>query len=343
MQIKTIGIDLGKTACDVVAMDGRGKVVARRRLSRAKLVAWLANLPPVRIGMEASCGAHHLARRLRELGHEVRLMPAQYVRPFVKTNKHDQADAAGVAEAVQRPEMRFVPIKSEAQLDLQAVHRVRDRLITQRTGLINQIRAFLLERGITVRQGRRNLAKALPEVLEAERELSPMIRTLLAQLRAQWQVLDGEIFALDQQILSFARAHPLACRLMTVPGIGALIATALVAAIDTGQAFGRARDLACWLGLVPRQHTTGGKVRLLGIAKRGNGYLRRLLVHAARSLKRSAKSRDDRLGAWLRGLEARVHPNVATVALAAKLARWSWAVLVKNQAFRPAGAGASLG
>jgi transposase len=254
MHIKTIGIDLGKTACDVVAMDGRGKVVLRRRLSRAKLVAWLANLAPARLGMEASCGAHHLARRLRELGHDVRLMPAPYVRPFVKTNKHDQADAEAIAEAVQRPQMRFVPIKSAAQLDLQALHRARDRLIAQRTGLINQIRAFLLERGVVVRQGRLALAKALPELLEAQSELSPMIRALL------------------------------------------------------------------------------------GISKRGNGYLRRLLVHAARAVKRSAKHRDDRLGAWLRGLEARAHPNVATVARAAKLARWSWAVLAHNQVFRPTGA-----
>lgn len=338
MQIKTIGIDLGKTACDVVAMDGRGKVVARRRLSRPRLVAWLANLPPCLIGMEASCGAHHLARRLSELGHDARLMPAQYVRPFVKTNKHDQADAAGVAEAVQRPEMRFVPIKSAAQLDLQALHRVRDRLITQRTGLINQIRAFLLERGIALQQGRLALAKALPELLEADGALSPTMRTLLGRLRAQWQVLDEEIAALDQHLLIIARTHSGARLLMTVPGIGALIATALVAAIDAGQAFGRGRDLACWLGLVPRQHATGGKVRLLGISKRGNGYLRRLLVHAARALKRSAKTRADRLGAWLRGLEARAHPNVATVALAAKLARWAWAVLAKNQPYRPAAA-----
>jgi transposase len=335
MQIKTIGIDLGKTACDVAAMDGRGKVVARRRLTRPRLVAWLANLPPARIGLEASCGAHHLARRLAVLGHDVKLMAAQYVRPFVKTNKHDQADAEAIAEAVQRPQMRFVPIKSAAQLDLQALHRARDRLVTQRTGLINQIRAFLLERGIALRPGRLALAKALPEVLEAD-ELSPLMRALLSRLRAHWQALDDEIAALDQHVLLIARTHPGARLLMTIPGIGALIATALVAAIDGGQAFARGRDLACWLGLVPRQHTTGGKVRLLGVAKRGNGYLRRLLVHAARAVKRSAKTQDHRLGAWLRGLEARAPPNVATVALAAKLARWSWAVLARNQAFRPA-------
>jgi transposase len=203
---------------------------------------------------------------------------------------------------------------------------------------INQIRGFLLERGITVRQGRLALAKAWPELLEADGELSPMMCTLLARLRAQWQALDGEIAALDQHVLLIARTHPGARLLMTVPGIGALIATALVAAIDAGQAFARGRDLACWLGLVPRQHATGGKVRLLGISKRGNGYLRRLLVHAARALKRSAKTRDDRLGAWLRGLEARAHANVATVALAAKLARWAWAVLARNQTFRPASA-----
>jgi transposase len=259
-------------------------------------VLWLANLPPCRIGMEASCGAHHLAHRLAALGHAVKLMPAQYVRPFVKTNKHDRADAEAIGEAVQRPQMRFVPIKSAAQLDLQALHRARDRLVTSRTGLINQIRAFLLERGITLRQGRQALAKALPELLATD-ELSPLLRDLLARLRAQWQALDVEITALDRQILAIARADARAGLLMTIPGIGALIATALVAAIDRGQAFGRARDLACWLGLVPRQHSTGGKVQLLGISKRGNGYLRRLLVHAARAVQRGARTHDDRLGA----------------------------------------------
>lgn len=232
MSIKTIGIDLGKTACDVVAMDARGKVVSRRRLSRSRLLAWLANVPPCRIGMEASCGAHHLARRLSELGHDARLMPAQYVRPFVKTNKHDAADAEACCEAVQRPSMRFVPIKSEAQLDVQALHRARDRLVASRTGLINQIRAFLLERGIALRQGRLVLAKALPEVLEASDQLSPMMRALLERLRAQWRTLDDEIAALDRQILDLARAHPTARRLMTIPGVGPLIATALVAAIS---------------------------------------------------------------------------------------------------------------
>jgi len=284
--------------------------------------------------MEASCGAHHLARRLTEQGHEVKLMPAQYVRPFVKTPKHDRADAEAIGEAVQRPQMRFVPIKSSAQLDLQALHRVRDRLVAQRTGTINQIRAFLLERGITVRQGRQALAQAVPELLESD-ELSGLIRGLLTRLRTQWQALDEQIAALDAQVLTRARTDGRARLLMTIPGIGPLIATALVAAIDSGQAFGRARDLACWLGLVPRRHSTGGKVRLLGIGKRGNGYLRRLLVHAARAVQRGARLRDNRLGAWLRRLEARAHRNVATVALAAKLARWAWAVLRSNQSYRP--------
>jgi transposase len=268
----------------------------------------------------------------------VKLMPAQYVRPFVKTNQHDRADAEAIGEAVQRPQMRFVPIKSAAQLDLQALHRARDRLVAQRTGLINQIRAFLLERGVALRQGRLALARALPEVLEATDELSPMLRALLMRRRAQWRALDEEIAVLDQQILSLAQTHPGARLLMSIPGIGPLIATALVAAIDGGQAFGRARDLACWLGLVPRQPSTGGKAKLLGIAKRGNDYLRRLLVHAARAVQRGARTRNDRLGTWLRGLAARAHRNVATVALAAKLARWSWAVLATHQPYRPAAA-----
>src|ERR687891_1581460 len=344
MSIKTIGIDLGQTACDVVARDGHGKVVRRRRLSRPRLLAWLANLPPARIGLAAACGAPHLARRLAALGHDVRLMPAHYVRPFVKTNKHDQAAAAAICAAVQRP--RFVPIKSAAPLDLQALHRARDRLVTSRTGLIDQIRAFLLERAITVRPGRAALAQALPEALEATAALSPMIRTLLARLRAPWQALDDEIAGFDQHILSLAQAQPRARRLMTIPGIGALIATALVAAISlpsgrrsrtrgpakplTADAISPAGSVWCRGSTPPAASPGCAASPNAATAISGGSWC------TPRALKRHAKTRDNRLGAWLRGLQARAHPNVATVALAAKLARWAWAVLAKNQPYRPA-------
>jgi transposase len=263
------------------------------------------------------------------------------VRPFVQTNQHDQAGPRvrlcrpegkqAIAEAVQRAQMRFVPIKSAAQLDLPALHRARDRLVTRRTGLIDRIRAFLRERGIALQPGRLARARAWPEMLGAAAELSPPMGALLARLRVHGPALDDEIAALDQHSPIIARTHPGARLLMTIPGIGALIAPARSAASDGGQAFGRGRDRACWLGWVPRQHATGGKARRRGIAQRGNGYRRRLLVHAARSLKRGAKTRDDRRGARRRGREARAPPTGATVARAAKLARGSGAVLARNQ------------
>lgn len=336
--ITTIGIDLAKTTLHAVAMDASGRVVQRRKLGRAKLVEWLANQGPCLIGMEACAGAHHLARTLRAQGHEVRLMPGQYVQPFVKTHKNDLTDAEAIAEAVQRPQMRFVPIKTPAQLDVQALHRARDRLVGMRTALINQIRGFLLERGLPVERGRRTLEKALPALLDDHaQELGAVLRQLLECLRAQWRAVDQPIAALDEQILALARQDATSQRLMAMPGVGPMLATALVAAVGSRAAgFRNGRSLAAWLGLVPRQHSTGGKTKLLGVARHGNRYLRRLLVHAARSLKRVAIGRDDRLGRWLQGLEARAHANVATVALAAKLARFAWAIMTRHQAYRAA-------
>lgn len=336
--ITTIGVDLAKTRLHAVAMDASGKVVQRRKLDRVRLLEWLANQGPCLIGMEACAGAHHLARALAAQGHEVRLMPGQYVKPFVKTHKNDLTDAEAIAEAVQRPQMRFVPIKTTAQLDVQALHRARDRLVGMRTALVNQIRGFLLERGLAVARGRRTLEKALPALLEDHAaELGTVLCGLIECLRAQWRAVDQPIAALDEQILALARQDATSQRLMAIPGVGPMLATALVAAVGSGAAgFRDGRGLAAWLGLVPRQHSTGGKARLLGVARHGNRYLRRLLVHAARSLKRVAIGRDDRLGAWLRGLEARVHANVATVALAAKLARFSWAIMARKDSYHAA-------
>jgi transposase len=285
--------------------------------------------------MEACCGAHHLGRILRSQGHEVRLMSPEYVRPYVKAQKNDDRDAEAIAEAATRPTMRFVELKSEAQLDMQTLHRARDRLVGERTALINQLRAVLLERGIVVPQGRRKLEQHLAAMLDEGEglPLSPRVRALVADMRAEWRELDRRIGAFDDEFAARARSDEAARRLATIPGIGVLNATALLAAIGTGEAFRRGRDLAAWLGLVPRQASTGGRAKLLGISKRGNKYLRKLLIHGARSVLRPLSRSARPLGAWLRGLLARAHVNTAVVALANKLARIAWAVLSRTRTF----------
>lgn len=261
-------------------------------------------------------------------------MPPEYVKPYVKAQKNDDRDAEAIAEAATRPTMRFVSLKSEAQLEMQTLHRVRQRLVRSRTGLINQLRAILMERGHPVAQGRRKLAMMLPTIL-AQAELSPRIHALLEALRQEWREMDERIDALDRELMARARRDEAVCRLMTVPGIGVLTATALTAAIGKGEAIGKGRHLAAWLGLVPRQASTGGRTRLLGIMKRGNRYLRQLFIHGARAALPHLAERDDAMGSWLRRLVARVHFNVAVVALANKLARIAWAILAKGDVYRP--------
>lgn len=328
MTIATIGIDLGKNSCSLAGLDDKGAVVLRRRLSRDRLVAFLSGQPPCVVAMEACCGAHHLGRAFAAQGHEVRLMSPEYVQPYVKAQKNDDRDAEAIAEAATRPTMRFVALKSEAQLDQQTLHRARTRLVNGRTRLINQLRAILLERGITVAKGRRSIGLALGTLLDDERSgLSARMRVLLEEMRLEWTELDARIAALDREFVETARSSAPARRLATIPGIGALNATALTAAIGEAEDFASARDLAAWLGLVPRQMTTGGKARLGGITKRGNVYLRTLLIHGARAALPGLSRSETPLGAWLRDLLARAHPNVVVVALAAKLARTAWAVL----------------
>ncbi len=330
MQIVVLGIDLGKNSCSVVGMDTTGQIVLRRRMRRESVVKLAAGLPACIVAMEACCGAHHLGRLLQRQGHEVRLISPEYVRPYVKAQKNDDRDAEAIAEAATRPTMRFVELKSEAQLDMQSLHRARDRLVGERTALINQLRAFLLERGIIAPQGRRKLQlhldiEALP--------LSSRILALVEDMRSQWADLDRRITTFDEEFVAHARSNESARLLSTIPGIGALNATALTAAIGNAQTFGRGRDLAAWLGLVPRQMTTGGKPRLLGINKRGNGYLRKMLIHGARAALPTLSRTTTPLGEWLRHLLARAHMNTAVVALAAKLARIVWAVLRSGQKF----------
>jgi transposase len=328
MSVATIGIDLGKTSCSLAGLDGTGAVVLRRRLTREKLVAFLAGQPACVVAMEACCGAHHLGRLFVAQGHEVRLMSPEYVQPYVKAQKNDDRDAEAIAEAATRPTMRFVALKSEVQLDQQTLHRVRSRLVNGRTRLMNRLRAILLERGITVAKGRHALGRALGTLLgDAPSGLSPRVDALLEEMRREWAELDARIAALDREFVETARTSAPARRLATIPGIGALNATALTAAVGEAEDFASARDLAAWLGLVPRQMTTGGKARLGGITKRGNTYLRTLLIHGARAALPALSRSETPLGAWLRGLGERAHLNVVVVALAAKLARIAWAVL----------------
>jgi transposase len=337
MTILVLGIDLGKNVCSVVGLDAAGAVVLRRRVRREGILDFVGKLPACIVAMEACCGAHYLGRSLGALGHEVRLMSPEYVRPYVKASKNDDRDAEAIAEAATRPTMRFVPVKSERQSDIQALHRARSRLVAERTALINHLRALLLERGIVVAQGRRKLEEALAVFADEEDpRLSPRLRRLVEDLRAEWRGLDERIGGFDAEFVRMAREDAAARRLSTIPGIGVINATALTAAVGDARSFGRGRDLAAWLGLVPRQATTGGKPRLLGISKRGNRYLRMNLIHGARAALPHILVQDTPLGRWARSLSARAHKNIVVVALAAKLARIVWAVLRQERSFDPA-------
>ena len=340
MRIAVLGVDLGKNVCSIVGLDEAGAVVVRRRARRDTLIKFVGNLPACIVAMEACCGAHHLGRLFAARGHDVRLMSPEYVRPYVKAQKNDDRDAEGIAEAATRPTRRFVEVKTQAQLDMQTLHRSRDRLVGERTALINQLRAILLERGIVVAKGKRKLELALVGLMD-ERQgdaLTARMRMLIADMQAQWRDLDRRIAAFEGEFVAFAKEDEDARRLTTIPGVGAMIASALIAAIGKAETFEHGRDLAAWLGLVPRQWTTGGKPRLMGISKRGNKYLRKLLIHGARAALPHLAARDTSLGRWAKGLLARAHRNVAVVALADKLARICWAVLRSRQNFSAKGA-----
>ena len=330
--VATIGLDLAKTSVFFVGLDASGHVRTRRQYSKAKLLAVTSTMSPCRIGMEACCGAHHLGRALAAQGHDVRLMPPKYVKPFVKRDKNDSKDA----EACLRPTMRFVALKSERQLSMQSVHRHRSRLVGNSTQLVNQARAFLLERGIAVPQGKRKFAERLPEILEdADNGLPDAMRELVGEMAAEWGELEDRIAGINRCLQAEAQANEACRRLLEVPGIGPQTATALVATIDSGSAFEQGRDFAAWLGLTPRESSTGGKQRLGRISKRGNKYLRTLLVHCARAGLETLSKREDRLGAWLRRQLEKKERSVVIVALAARLARIAWALLHKGERFSP--------
>jgi transposase len=335
MHITSIGIDLGKTTFHLVALGEQSKVLARKKFSRKQLLAYTANLPSSLMGIEACSGAHFIGAALRSQGHDVRLIPAQFVKPFLKSNKNDFLDAEAIAEAVARQNMRFVPIKTDEQLDLQALHRVRDRLVRRRTAVINQIRGFLIERGITFAKRPANLRKNMVALLEeAEANLSPRMRRLLEQVWQEWKQLETHIAEADDEMERISSSDAACQRLRQIPGVGPLASTATVAAIGNGAAFRKGREFAAWLGLVPRQHSTGGQARLYGISKRGNEYLRRMFIHGARAVLYRVKYDTGGFGRWVHQLEARAPRNKVIVAIANKLARIAWAVLFSGEAYK---------
>src|SRR5215469_10845772 len=336
MKLQALGIDLAKNVFHLVGLDSSGQVVVRKRCSRRQVLAFTANVEVEVIGMEACSGAHFLGRALREQGHEVRLMPAQYVKPYVKTNKNDYIDAEAIGEAVTRPSMRFVPIKTDDQLDLQSLHRVRERWVVRRTAVINQMRGLLLERGITIGKGRQHIETALPGILEdADNKLSGALRVLLTQLRLEMQYLHGQIEESDKLIVRICGELEPCRRLVAIPGIGPVTATATIAAIGNGAAFKKGRGFAAWLGVVPGEHSSGGKQQLTGTSRRGNKYLRKLFVLGAHTVLLQRTKQAPGLSIWLASLIARKRKQVATVALANKMARMVWAVLFKGEPYRP--------
>jgi transposase len=339
MEITTVGIDVGKSWFHLIGCNRAGRPIARHKLNRGQLALFIANLPQCLIGMEACPGSQHLARAFQRHGHNVRLIAPKFIKPYLKSQKNDFNDAEAIAEAVARPTMRFVTVKSNEQLDLQAEHRIRERLIGERTAVINQIRAFLIEYGLPVKEGRASLRRALPDILEdAENGLSPRMRQLIAALREHWHALEAQISQHTREIELVAKRSDDCRRLVTVPGIGPLGATALIAAVGNGAMFGKGRELAAWLGLVPRQNSTGGKTTLLGISKRGNRYVRMLFIHGARSCLKHLNRDNHELGLWMTQLEQRAHKNVVAVALANKIARIAWAVLARQEVYRSSAA-----
>jgi transposase len=332
---RTIGIDTGKNTLHLIGLDEKGAIVLREKVSRGRIVARLANAPRCLIGIEAGMATHYVARELIALGHKVRQVPPAYAKPFRQGHKNDFRDAHAVAEAVQRPSTRCVPVKTDDQLDLQALHRVRSRLIGERTAVTNQIRSFLLERGIPVRQGLCFLRRQLPDILAKRIDvLSPRMIRIIEDLIGEWRRLDERIDHVTTEIEALAQQDESCQRLMTVPGIGPIIASAMVAAIGNGTAFATGRDFAAWLGLVPKQMSTGDRTILGRITKRGNRYLRTLFMQGARViLLRPANWAKHSFGPWLTAAAQRLHHNVLATALANKLARIALTVLVQGRGY----------
>ena len=335
MEINTIGIDLAKEVFQVHAVDARGHVVLKKKLKRKEMATFFANLTPCLIGMEACSSSHYWARKLQSLGHQVKLMAPQFVKPYVKANKNDAADAEAICEAVTRPSMRFVGVKSVEQQTVLATHRVRSLLVAERTAMVNQTRGLLGEFGLIAPKGVHALRSHLPDILEdAENELTPEMRELITIMSDRISSITEKLDELELKIKEGNKRNDLISKLLSIPGIGPLTASAMVATIGDFKEFKNGRELAAFLGVVPRQHSSGGKQNLLGISKRGDGYLRTLLIHGARSVIRYAESKQDK-NPWLVNLIGRRNKNIAAVALANKNIRIIWAMMTKGTDFNP--------
>ncbi len=338
MKIIRVGVDLAKNVFHIHGVDRKGNPVWRRRLIREKwLKVLLAQIEPgCEIGMEACTGAHHWARLLQARGFTVKLIAPQFVKPYVKSNKNDAKDAEAICEAMSRPGMRYVGVKTVEQQDIQAMHRIRSGLIGQRTAKANQIRGLVAEYGLVAPQQLGRLRPAIPVWLEdAENGLTMQFRELLQGLWNDLLTLDERVGELDREISRIAQSDPVATRLQQLRGVGPMVATALVAAVGNARQYGKGRQMAASLGLTPRQHSTGGKDRLFGISKRGDAYLRSILIHGARAVVSQAKHKDDRLSRWVTAIAQRRHPNVAAVALANKTVRMAWVMIRKEKDYDP--------
>ena len=337
MGVTIIGIDLAKNVFRLHGCDEQGRAVLGKQLTRGQLLAFVAQLPVCTVAMEACASAHYWAREIEQLGHRVRLISPRFVKPYVKANKNDARDAEAICEAASRRSMRFVPVKTAAQLEVQALHRVRQQLVKSRTALSNQVRGLLAEHGIVIPQGRAQLHRALALILEdADHRLSSIMREILGEIGERFEFIEERLRQYELRIERLFRQDQRCRRLAEVAGVGPLIATALVAAVGNATEFNNGRELAAYLGLVPRHRATGGRTIMLGISKRGDRYLRSLLIHGARAALSTIQRRRDQRSAWLGRLKLRRGVNVAVVALAHKNARVLWALLRRGQCYRAA-------
>ena len=337
MKITTIGLDIAKSIFHLFAVNKMGKFVKKKQLKRKQVLAYFAKLEPCLIAMEACGGANYWAREFIAMGHEVKLIAPQYVKPFVKGNKNDYNDAEGICDAVQRPNMRFVPIKSIERQDIQNFHRQRERIKKERKALVSQIRGLLAEYGIVVDKGIAALRTGLPEILEdAENELTPLTRELFSELLEEFRTIEQRFEACEKRIVTLNKDNDVCERLDGILGIGPIIASATYAAVGDGKDFENGRHFSAWLGLVPGQHSTGGKAVLLGITKRGNAYLRTMFIHGARAVLNASAGKTDKFSLWAQALLARRGHNKACVAVANKMARMAWVIMAKGETYRVA-------
>ena len=336
MQIKRIGLDLAKYVFEVHAVDRNEQVVLRKTLRRDAVAQFFAELEPCIVGMEACCGSHYWARVLTDLGHEVRLISPQFVKPYVKSNKNDRNDAEAICEAVGRPSMRFVPPKSPEQLEIQAVHRIRQRMVANRTRLVNQVRGLLGEHGVVVPRDVNRIRRTLSEVADGQSGgFGELFVEMLRDIREELDELDAHLAGYNKRIKSLYHSNEMCKRIGKIEGIGPITATALVAGIGNQSCFKNGRQFAAWLGLVPKQHSSGGKARLFGISKRGDRYLRTMLIHGARAVLSRSSGKTDARSQWINRMRERRHPNVVAVALANKNARIVWSLLSRREAYQP--------